>query len=303
MAGTLKQAIQNPGAVSKFAKDLQGQLTEPPDGLCKVLKDSAKNLMLQKVLPEVKPFLEEAFKTHAGLNWQQVEDIVVRYTVDQKITLADLKEARKNPKVVVERLVKENIIELLRRVLEPIIQSEPELQGDLKLSWSQIEPVLARIDFDELMEGLKNPRQFVKAFVQNHLPELLRPKLEPVFASLNLTWDNVELVLEKITMRDCTGLLEDSGTAVKLLVKTHIVDLLTPILQPLVNDNTELRKLDVDWVQVQAALAPHSGLATKSLRDDLKTLKFSELRRRAKASGVSTEALAAVDDMIGHSSS
>ena len=72
VAGTLQKAIQNPDCVSAFAKDLKGQLTEPPEGLCQMLKNGAKNIMVHKVLPEAKPFLEEAFEEYAGLDWQRV---------------------------------------------------------------------------------------------------------------------------------------------------------------------------------------------------------------------------------------
>jgi hypothetical protein len=72
VAGSLQKAIQNPDCVSAFAKDLKGQLTEPPEGLCQMLKNGATNIVLHKVLPEAKPFLEEAFEEYAGLDWQRV---------------------------------------------------------------------------------------------------------------------------------------------------------------------------------------------------------------------------------------
>jgi hypothetical protein len=273
VASTLQKAIQNPGSVSKYTKELEDKLTEPPDGLCKMLKNAAKNYILHKVLPETKPFIEEAIREYAGLGWAQVEDIVVTCAKDQTITLADLKEARKNPKVIVERLVEENIIELLGRVLEPIIQSDPELHDELKLSWPQIKPVLMSmvdsdelerseaepgLNLDELIQGLKNPKPFVQTFVQNHLPELLRPTLEPVFASMDLAWDSVVVAVGKVTMGDCRKLLQNPDVEVKQLVKAHIFDLLSPILQPLVDDNPKLRELGVDWAEVKRVLDPHS---------------------------------------------
>eukprot|EP01046_Picozoa_sp_COSAG06_P061559 COSAG06_NODE_13554_length_1244_cov_15.909903_1_plen_175_part_00 len=172
-----------------------------------------------------------------------------------------------------ERLVKENIIELLGRVLEPIIQSDPELHDELKLSWSQIEPVLTSIaildelkrseaepglNLDQLIKGLKNPEQFVQTFVRNHLPELLRPTLEPVFDSMDLAWDSVVVVVGKVTTADCRKLLQNPDVEVKQLVKAHIFDLLSPILQPLVDGNPKLRELGVGWAQVKRVLDPHS---------------------------------------------
>ena len=172
-----------------------------------------------------------------------------------------------------ERLVKENIIELLRRVLEPIIQSDPELHDELKLSWPQIKPVLMSMvdsdelerseaepgmNLDELIQGLKNPKPFVQTFVQNHLPELLRPTLEPVFASMDLAWDSVVVVVGKVTTADCRKLLQNPDVEVKQLVKAHIFDLLSPILQPLVDGNPKLRELGVGWAQVKRVLDPHS---------------------------------------------
>eukprot|EP01046_Picozoa_sp_COSAG06_P019128 COSAG06_NODE_1353_length_9753_cov_4.072405_1_plen_2318_part_10 len=190
-----------------------------------MLKDCVASLLVRKLLPEAKPFLEDAFKEYGGgvsMDDHRVVEIVVQRIKQQHITFADLKEARENPKPFVASLVKKNILDFIR----PVIERELERQDEFELSWSQIESVVEKLSFDKLKEGLNNPRNFVHALLQNHLVQIFRPTLEPVVEQMDLVWDNVEWMLQQIKMDDCKKLLASPDIVVEDLVNKNIIELL-----------------------------------------------------------------------------
>ena len=164
----LKDVIENPGSLQKFAKQLNAQLQDPNNSLQGALKKSIKEIAIAKGVPKLKEVLDPLLADF-GLEWSQLEGFVLELTVDE------ITEAMCHPETVLSKLIHDNVLALLRPLLEPLL-ADTSVLHDLgctrPLSWDEVEQLLSTIDVAQQKEALKEPasllRHLVVLFLENH---------------------------------------------------------------------------------------------------------------------------------------